>query len=280
MKDLVLIPTWRRDDFLQITLDHIIAANGSDKDKCYIFLVDRNFHQDVVDVIAKFPLCKEVKFAPQHRYFGNSYNVLEGYKYAVENSKNCNSNLIYLIEEDIWIGKDFFDFHEKIQAENDAFCVSACRCQNDPNPKEKEPASIYYHSTFQSLGLSWKPSMLSKVTAHARPEYYRNMKGYIRSLAPKSVYGHSWTEQDGLINRILELSPNKCIYPFIPRAYHAGFVGYNRRGTPLQGTHEERLAALRKMTAAEMNARAEEYKDITPIECEKDYAVERFELKL
>jgi hypothetical protein len=205
--------------------------------------------------------------------------VLEGYKFAVEASHECESKLVYLIEEDIWIAKDFFDFHETVQSQFDPFCLSAVRCQNDSAEYPKEPDSVYYHNTFQSLGLSWKLDKLKLVAQHAKPEYYRNMKGYIRALNPKSVYGTNWTEQDGLINRLVESSDVKCLYPYVGRAYHAGFVGYNRRGVPLDGTLEERVATLKSMTQDEMNERAMEYKDIKPIDLLIDYKVKQFNRK-
>ena len=152
-------------------------------------------------------------------------------------------------------------------------------CQNDTTQHPQDASSVYYHNTFQSLGLSWKVDKLAQVVKHARPEYYRNMRGYIRALAPKSTYGDSWTEQDGLINRLAELSDVKCLYPYVPRAFHAGFVGYNRRGTPLDGSREERIAALKSMSAEDMNNHAIEYKDITPIDTIIDHQVKEYVLK-
>lgn len=278
MQNLVLIPCWRRDDFLAVTLEHIVNANRADQ-YCYIFLVDRGFSPNVLGVIESFPLCKDVRIMNPHRYIGNSYNVLEGYKYALELTPQCESELIYLIEEDIWVGKDFFDFHETVQSQYSPFCLSGVRCQNDPTQYEQNPAAVYHHHTFQSLGLSWKPKNLKLVADHAKPEYYRNMKGYIRAMAPNSKYGTSWSEQDGLINRLVEVNNVQCMYPYVGRAYHAGFVGYNRRGRPLEGSLEERVQTLKTMSKEDMNERAIEYKDIESIDCSIDHGVKEFILK-
>lgn len=274
----MLIPCWRRDDFLSVTLEHIKNANRSDE-YCYVFLVDRGHTQDVLNVVDNFPLCKEVRKTPPHRYRGNSYNILEGYKFAVDVARDCESSLVYLIEEDIWIGKDFFDFHETVQGQYDPFCLSAVRCQNDATQYPQEPESVYYHSTFQSLGISWKLDRLREVVKHARPEYYRSMNSYIRSLNPTSEYGMMWTEQDGLINRLVEMSDTKCMYPYIGRAYHAGFVGYNRPGEALVGSLSERIEKLKSMSKEEMNSHARVYKDIAPVDLETDYMVSEYKLK-
>jgi len=39
---------------------------------------------------------------------------------------------------------------------------------------------------------------------------------------------------------------NRCIFPHVPRAYHAGFYGYNRPGVR-PPTHEARVLKLRKI---------------------------------
>jgi hypothetical protein len=278
MPNLVLIPCWRRADFLAVTLAHIRNANRAAEYR-YIFLVDRGYSGEVRQVIRSFPLRYEVQFAPQHPYEGNSFNVLEGYRRAVETSAKRGSRLIYLIEEDVWIGKDFFDFHEAVQSQFDPFCVSAVRSQNDATGREQDPAAVYYHAAFQSLGLSWKIDRLREVTKHARPEYYSDMWGYVQDLACGSAEARHYPEQDGLINQLVDLNGLRCMYPFVPRAFHAGFVGYNRPGRPLEGPLKQRAASLIAMSADEMNDRASKYKDISPINLTVDHRVTRFVLR-
>ena len=189
-------------------------------------------------------------------------------------------NLIYLIEEDIFVGKDFFDFHERVQTKYDSFCVSAVRNQNDGRMLTGElgsnPADVYKFGKFQSLGLSWKPQYLSKVTQHAKIEYYCSMERYLSRTFPQSSFGTMWTEQDGLINRLMEAGHYDALFPTVPRAYHAGFVGYNRQGAELAGSLEDRIKVLKSMTGDEMNAKANTYKDITPIDLSVDYGVTEY----
>jgi hypothetical protein len=232
-----------------------------------------------VDVVKAFPFEKAIRFAAQHRYQGNSYNLLEGYKYGVQMAKQNGSELIYLIEEDIWIAKDFFTFHEKVQKQHPNFCVSAVRNQNNPNKLSHEPGSVYYYPTYQSLGVSFKVDRIESIVKHATPEFYRHMLAYVRRHFPKSRYGGSWCEQDGLINRIVETSPVQCMYPYVPRAFHAGFVGYNRQGKSLEGSLEMRVSKLKSMTDSEMNEMAKEYKDITSIPLHQSYDIDTFEIK-
>jgi len=98
--------------------------------------------------------------------------------------------------------------------------------------------------------------LLKSVAPHGRDAYYRDPRGYLRAHFPGSRIHAGHTEQDGLINRICERGHFKVIYAATPRAYHAGFHGYNRAGTPLSGTVEQVSARLLTMSAAELNAHA------------------------
>lgn len=270
---IVLIPCWRRADFLQCTLDFIKKANNS-SDNCYVFLVDRGYSDDVLKVAQNFELDKEIRFTPNHNYRGNSYNVLEGYKWAYNVAMEYKYDLVHLIEEDIFIGVDYFDSHCIAQSSYDSFFVSACRNQDNAIIYEECPDCVYLFSSFQSLGISWKLQNLKKITQLANIHFYRNPSAYLKKTFPNNPISH--IEQDGAIQKVREKENGQGLFFNVPRAFHAGFHGYNRSGRPLEGTLEERVAALKSMSQDEMNARAHDYKDITPIDLRKDYGVKIF----
>ena len=58
--DIVLIPCWKRADFLSVTLDYIVKADNADKN-LYVFLIDRGFSSEVLDVANSFSLNKNNK---------------------------------------------------------------------------------------------------------------------------------------------------------------------------------------------------------------------------
>jgi hypothetical protein len=282
MKNIVLIPCWRRAEFLTVCGELLLKADGADRN-VYVFLLDRGSSTEVQYVANSFPGEKIVKISPHHRFNGNSYNVLEGYKLGLDLVKMYNSELIYLVEEDIFVGRDFFKFHEGVQSSHQTFCVSAVRNQNDGRTPlggidPPDPAAVYRFDKFQSLGLSWRPENLRHVTAHAKTEYYSNMRRYLTRTFPKSAYGDMWSEQDGLINRVMERGQFTAAYPSVPRAYHAGFVGYNRKGESLTGCLEYRVEYLKKMTADDMNAKAAEYKDISPVDLDAMYEINEYRM--
>jgi hypothetical protein len=112
----VLVAAWRRPEFLLVSLQHALRARWAD-DHEFIFILDHGHGAHVRAVVDAFPVThKRVLMAIAHDYHGNSFNVLEGYRYASIVARKLGSKLVYLLEEDIWIAKDYFAFHRAAHA--------------------------------------------------------------------------------------------------------------------------------------------------------------------
>jgi hypothetical protein len=98
---------------------------------------------------------------------------------------------------------------------------------------------------------------------------------YCRRNFPGSVIPPGHAEQDGLINRIRESSGGVTVYTTQPRAFHAGFYGYNRTGTKLGGSIERRSVKILSMTTEEMNAMAGLMKDHEVIDLDENLPVDQ-----
>lgn len=285
MKNIVLLPCFRRPDFLAANLAYIQMADGWENN-LYYFSVDVKEgnapDSQVLKVIKAFPGEKRVKVRG-NSYHGNSFNVLEAYRECFAWAQDSGASLIYLIETDIFIGRDFFTFHEGVQAISDEFYVSAC--DNLTCSREyllpPDPAGVYPFHNFQSLGISIKVQWFPSILEHAVPDYYENMKGYVEETFPESRYRGRYFEQDGLINRVMEAQHSEGLFPFVARAFHAGFHGYNRRGTALahEIPLEERKNQLMAMTEQEMNHRAGSAKYTDIRKCDLNgHEVDAFEI--
>lgn len=277
MPNVVIIPCHSRPEFLGACLNRISLAEGWEKNH-YLFCVDDHkfaggaYNPQVIEVIKQFPGEKTVKIRPKDSIRSNTRNVLEGYKEAHRIATDTGGDLVYLIEEDILIARDFFTFHERVQAVTDEFFVSACRNQNYKAATKlpAEPESVYTYPRYQSLGNSFKLNQVAKFLPHCNGAYYGNMWDYLKNhfKGPKvTAFQGMWCEQDGMLNRFMAQNDLLGIFPYIPRAYHAGFYGYNRTGQPISPNLSlfERIIALLSMTEKEMNDRASnpQFKDIT-----------------
>lgn len=260
MKEIVVVTAWNRADFLHACLSRLMAAD--DGSPWYVLSLDRGHDRAVREVAGAFhnTVRRATILTPRHGYRGNSYNTLTSLKFAMSQG----ADLVYLVEDDILVGTDFFDFHRDAQRlfpEN--LAVSACRNQFFPIGQDPAPDDevVYPHLSYQSLGVSFRRESLTRIVPHITHAYLSNPVGYCKRVFPDTRINPSNAEQDGLIHRIGERDGLPAVYPFAPRAYHAGFVGYHRSGRSLNGTTEQRSAQILAMSSEEMNNHARMYKD-------------------
>ncbi|QJD53620.1 glycosyltransferase [Streptomyces phage Kela] len=265
MKHTVLVPAWRRPDMLHACLTRLSKAVTDDVH--VIVSLDRKGTLECRQVAESFSTAFAdiyLRVMHHHQFHGNSYNVLSGLGDALK----VGGDLIHVVEDDIMVSLGYFAFHEEAHlAAPDAFAVSACKNQN---LQGEPPAAAYRHPSYQSLGVSMRPENVEKAVVHNKPVYYGDMVNYCKRNFPGSLIPPGHAEQDGLINRVRERERGVTVYPAQPRAFHAGFYGYNRTGTKLGGSIERRSAKILSMTSEEMNAMAGLMKDHEVIDLEEN----------
>jgi hypothetical protein len=258
--EIVIVPAWRRPDFFEATLRRLrIADEGTQH---FWLALDRQHHRDVNRLAWDFLNTMErgrVRVIPRtHPYRGNSYNVLTTYREAL----TFQPELVHLVEEDVFVGADYFAFHRAShELAPDAFAVSAARNQSYATDPDPISSVLYLDQAYQSIGVSFRPERLAPALTHAVPAYFANPIDYCERAFPRSRIPRGNAEQDGLLNRCAEDWGAKTVYAFRPRAYHAGFVGYHRKGEALQGSVSARADRLLTMGTAELNRSAYSYPD-------------------
>lgn len=232
--DIVLIPVYARPDYLRLCLEYLSRAEGSANKDIRIY-VDRgkSLIREFYDVINSFRWPNmTVTFRGNHEYFGNSFNVLEAYKEAYQS----DARFVYLVEEDVLVTPDFFRWHETIQNQEDLFCSIAYRChRNSATRKDIDDPAAYLLSScdYASIGVCWKRNKLASVVEHANTDYYKDLNGYLAKHFPNNKFAECFTEQDGMIMRLLgESNERLTAWPFVPRSFHVGVAGYNRTNGP------------------------------------------------
>lgn len=246
-RDVVVLPCWRRPEFLWHCLDNLAKAEGI-ADIMVIVRPDTGFSEENLDVVREFAerlpqLEIQYPTPAPYRRTKQSANVLLGYLLAAARAKR----FVFLVEEDVMVARDFFRWHREVHAITDTSLFCSIAVQN-PNRKLSLPqdAAGYYLSTgdYCSTGVCFDKRILqSKIAQHVNMSYMRWPKRYVRRHFTVSQIGLGFVEQDGLIRRIQEGSPLPIAWPCVPRAFHAGFYGYNRQGG-LTGTLAERVQIL------------------------------------
>jgi hypothetical protein len=227
-RSVVVIPFYRRPEFLHWCCERIKKAVGADK-YLYLFCGDWGYDKQNIPIIDSFPFQKEIILRPNHKpeITKQSRNVLEGLKYAA----TISDSLIYLIEDDVMISTDYFAWHESVQNKELLFCSIASKNVNRTISKGSNQLGDYYLSTgdYCGIGTAFNAAVFNQlVVPHITEAYYNNCMSYVQNKFPNSSIGSQFAEQDGLIRRIQEASGLPTCFPFVPRSYHAGFYGKGR----------------------------------------------------
>jgi hypothetical protein len=241
-RDIVVVPCWRRPEFLWHCLHNLTRAEGIETVHV-LFRVDTGYSAETLEVIKSFaPLLSsfEIEFADPcpFRRTKPSANFLLGLLHAAAAAKW----LVFLVEEDIMVGRDFFRWHRAVQADaGPLFCSIPVENPNRTLTLPADPAG-YYLSNGDSCsnGMCFdKKVLLQFIAPHVNLAYMQRPKKYIRRRFPASKIGLGFVEQDGLIRRIQEQSPYPIAWPCMPRAFHSGFFG--ARGGWQNFTHPQAL---------------------------------------
>lgn len=278
MKDIVIVTTYSRPDYLRLCLEYLSKTEGI-QDKTICIYVDRgkSLIREFYEVVNDFQLDFLVTFRSEHSYFGNSMNTLEAYKEAHQ----TNAKFVYLVEDDVLVMPDFFKWHEAAQSEGDFMCSIAYRCHRNAAVNKNITDSAAYlvsNQDYASIGVCWKREKLSSIIKHAKEEYYKDLGGYLKLNFPNNKFSDCYTEQDGLIMRILGEQHEYTCWPFVPRAYHIGFASANRpRGSRLSYKEiKETIHEEQKIKAADRDFGDIEVVPVNPIsKWDKLYCAQR-----
>lgn len=254
-----LIPVYNRPEFLTLALECISHADIP-KGMTFVFQIDYGHDPQVVKVIDKFDndLVKKygqqapriVKvFTQKSKYPSRaklSYNILTGYRNAVRHS----TKYVFMIEDDVMIGESFFNWHIKVHEDRELFCSIASK---NPNREVKETNDVneWYTSSgdYASIGLCYDRKVLTEIILpHANEKYFTYSAQYIKNEIGMQGISSMYPEQAGLIRRLQIISELPIAFPYVPRAFHSGFYGKNRKGfVEVTGTLEEKVQQVRRI---------------------------------
>lgn len=227
--NVCVIPAFNRPEYLHVCLEYIQKADGADK-LTYIFALDIGASPDNDKVIIDFPFKKYI-VTPKELINGmakQSFNVLNG----LIAGAYMSNDLVFYVEDDVFIGKDFFTFSEKIhKKEKNIFCTILSNNVNGHDKTVDDLNAYYTKKTHEYCGIGscYKAKALLKyVLPDFNKDYFRQPLTYVKLHYSKSVLNNSFCEQDGLIRRILEHNGLSVAYAHVPRCFHAGFYGYHR----------------------------------------------------
>jgi hypothetical protein len=249
MRDIVLVPCWQRPEMLWHCIDNLCKADGIEAAHV-VFRPDSGFDIDNLAVIREHTArlaSHEIQIAPAcpYRRTKLSANILFGYMHAATRARRY----VYLVEEDIMVGRDFFRWHAAVHAQRPSlFCSIAVRNHNRRVDAPDDPDGFYLTGgDYCSWGVCFDRNVLRELVApHVNLQYLSHPKRYLRRHFCASKVGLGYVEQASLLRRIQEAGDLPIAYPATPRAFHAGFYGRNRPGR-VSGELHERVRRLQAM---------------------------------
>jgi hypothetical protein len=235
-KIVTVIPTLKRPEMLALTLEHLSRTRQATELDCRIFLDHSNDSQLNETRLGDTEYVRDMYFPTAAIFHANnhvvapsgSWNILHSLKSGYE----TGADLIFFVEEDIFVTPDFFDRHIQLQESGDYFVTSGRKLRQFDDTFFSNPGSCY------------RREKLALVIPHINDLYFADQKSYLENRFPNM--SDAGILDDGLIRRVMRSVSGKAKCAVPPIAFHAGFHYYNRMtGYCVEGTLREKIEQLR-----------------------------------
>ena len=266
-RDILIVPTYSRPEMLAVCMERISLCPEAAELEIRV-CVDNHLGvatipplKEIGEVLQRYPTLEVRAIVREaHQFAGNTYNLMRAYLEAYDSE----ARFVFMVEDDVLVAPDFFAWHYAAQKTGDWFCSVASTCRKQGALQEEYIIAKGY----TSIGVCFERQKLKPIIEHASPAYFGNLTGYMRKAFPSTGVPDQYTEQDGLITRILLDSNQYSIWPRRARCQHVGWYGYHRwRGSKPAGSLDERIEQVKKTICdpAALKRVVRDYSDIEPL---------------
>jgi hypothetical protein len=212
-QSVVVIPTLKRPEFLALTLERLANAGAEHLDvRIFVDWGIKDRHEDVAYVRDTYlPSAQIYQANPHVRVLSGAWNILMSLKEGWE----TGAPYVFLVEEDVMVRPEFFEWHWKTQEEGDYFVTCGRKYLRMPLNFYSNPGTCYRHDK------------LSLVIPHINEDYFKNTEVYVDKHFPQ-YRGMDGSLDDGLIRKIQRSVEGSVVCAEPPVAHHQGFHYYNR----------------------------------------------------
>jgi hypothetical protein len=225
MREVILVPTYKRPEHLFCCLKRIRQIEP--EIQVCVFPDHCTANDEDTEIAMRHHRNKntQVFAVPDHDYHGNSYNALEALRWAY----NEGFDRVFYVEDDVMVHPDFFAWHRGQHEMWPRIFATMAWIFNRHAPITED---VMFQPWYYAIGTCFARKKLELVVQHANPKYYADMVGYVERVFPGSQlntpFGIQHYEQDGLIQRVLDVDKTQTISPGITKCSHIGSFGYNR----------------------------------------------------
>ncbi len=238
-------------------MERILAAPGSASKELWIvedvhlsdrLCLDAAIRSETAEVISWIKAQRNVRHIQRapHSHFNNSWSILEAYKDAYY----AGFDWVYMIEDDVMVMDDFFEWNERLQ-QKETFFVSCAERHNaslninnvvDRIDEAAEDSYVFSKYAYSSLGVCFPRASIALIA---------------EKLATKAFC--DWidqdhkTQQDEAIQNLMWSVDGRSVWSIVPRALHEGWYGTGCTiAQPPSGSLSERIDYIRKVLSGEV----------------------------
>jgi hypothetical protein len=240
VKEIVVMPTCKRPEFLALALERLKAAWPGDIPVHVHADTSANLGEVQWAVDNYFPRADIYQWADHTLAPSGTWNILK----SIESGYDHGADLVYLIEEDVMVYPDYFARHRAIYdaGAHDGTVLATCG-RLEPRLQR------LFGEQYTNPGAALTRKLIEQVIPHMNDSYFSNPAEYVlENFEP--WLGMSILD-DGLIRRVIKQMGGKSLTfePAVCR--HQGFFYYNRldRYMNFEATIWGKIARLREIIA-------------------------------
>ena len=229
MKTIAVVPTLKRPEFLALALESVDRADQAPDDvRIFLDYSDAKRLDEVEFVRDTYcPRASIYQAKPHVEAPSGCWNILNAYKQGF----NCGAEIIFFVEEDCRIYRDYFTWSIKAQ---DSGCFATCG----------RYIKRYGENYFTNPGASFRRESLALVVPHICDSFFDDRRTYLTKTFGQ--FEEASDLDDGLIRHVQRSVNGFVMYPDTPKVAHQGFRRYGRTEEwRTTGSIKERIAQLR-----------------------------------
>jgi hypothetical protein len=232
MKQTVVMPCHKRIEMLALSLESLERTNEELDVRIFLDTATPERLDEVEYVRDTFyPEALIFHARPHIQAPSGMYNILNALKQGLK----WGGELIYIVEEDVVVRPDFFQWHQQAQKQGNFLATCGRRIPNLPN-----------YNQYTNPGSCFSKDKLELVCSYITDDLFKAPREHMDRVFGK--HDEVSDLDDGLVRRIGITHNLSVLYPDVPKCSHIGFVAYNRYfGWVNEGDIKTRIENLRKM---------------------------------
>lgn len=243
MRDVVIIPCYERPEFTKLCLKYLSQARGIQDKEVWLCQDNHGGDKEAEILMAMFPVADYgfklfgwERFRhigiEGHNTYGNSHNLINALRAAYES----RAERIFLVEDDIIVAPDIFEWHEEILNTAHPFVSCATSLNRSAHFQINGPQVMDERIPDPS---AYK-QVIGPYSSHAAAFERFGIGDFLKFVAKKNPTWQSGVEQDLLMQQFLSSSGQRSAWPVVPRAVNVGWFSYHITGRKFTGTLAEK----------------------------------------